>query len=54
VLVCELTGLTARSDEADPEDVRAILRPYHERVRAEIDRYGGTVEKLIGEERAVR
>ena len=27
----------------------AILRPYHERVRAELERYGGTVEKFIGD-----
>ena len=30
----------------DPEDVEALLRPYHERVRAELERHGGTVEKL--------
>src|SRR5687768_11332543 len=33
----------------DPEDVAAILRPYHERVRTELERYGGTVEKFIGD-----
>jgi len=33
----------------DPEDVEAILRPYHARVRAELERYGGTVEKFIGD-----
>ena len=33
----------------DPEDVEAILRPYHERLRAELERYGGTVEKFIGD-----
>ena len=33
----------------DPEDVEAILRPYHERVRSELERYGGTVEKFIGD-----
>jgi hypothetical protein len=33
----------------DPEDVEALLRPYHERVRAELERYGGTVEKFIGD-----
>ena len=33
----------------DPEDVEAILRPYHERVRTELERYGGTVEKFIGD-----
>ncbi|HEX8099266.1 MAG TPA: adenylate/guanylate cyclase domain-containing protein, partial [Actinomycetota bacterium] len=49
VLFCDLVGFTASSDNADPEDVRATLRPYHERVRREIERAGGTVEKFIGD-----
>ncbi len=49
VLFCDLVGFTARSDRADPEDVRATLRPYHGRLRTEIERYGGTVEKFIGD-----
>ncbi|HEX2090121.1 MAG TPA: adenylate/guanylate cyclase domain-containing protein [Actinomycetota bacterium] len=49
VLFCDLVGFTASSDRADPEDVRATLRPYHERVRREIERAGGTVEKFIGD-----
>jgi class 3 adenylate cyclase/tetratricopeptide (TPR) repeat protein len=44
-----LVGFTASSEQADPEDVRARLRPYHERVRAELERFGGTVEKFIGD-----
>ena len=49
VLFCDLVGFTARSDNADPEDVRATLRPYHARLRADIERFGGTVEKFIGD-----
>jgi class 3 adenylate cyclase/tetratricopeptide (TPR) repeat protein len=49
VLFCDLVGFTAASDAADPEDVRARLRPYHARLREEIERYGGTVEKFIGD-----
>jgi class 3 adenylate cyclase/tetratricopeptide (TPR) repeat protein len=49
VLFVDLVGFTGRSDRADPEDVRATLRPYHERVRADIERFGGTVEKFIGD-----
>ncbi len=49
VLFCDLVGFTAASEEADPEDVRARLQPYHERVRNEIERYGGTVEKFVGD-----
>ena len=49
VLFCDLVGFTAASEQADPEDVRARLRPYHERVRVELERFGGTVEKFIGD-----
>src|SRR5829696_5719692 len=49
VLFCDLVGFTARSDQADPEDVGALLRPYHARLRAEIERLGGTLDKFIGD-----
>jgi class 3 adenylate cyclase/tetratricopeptide (TPR) repeat protein len=49
VLFVDLVGFTDRSDRADPEDVRATLRPYHERVKADIESFGGTVEKFIGD-----
>jgi class 3 adenylate cyclase/tetratricopeptide (TPR) repeat protein len=49
VLFCDLVGFTARSDQADPEDVGAMLRPYHVRLRQEIDRFGGTLDKFIGD-----
>ena len=29
VLFCDLVGFTERSDQADPEDVKAMLRVYH-------------------------
>jgi len=40
----DLVGFTGRAESLDPEDVEAILRPYHERLRGELERYGGTVE----------
>jgi class 3 adenylate cyclase len=49
VLFCDLVDFTARSDEADPEDVGAMLRPYHVRLRQEIERFGGTLDKFIGD-----
>jgi class 3 adenylate cyclase len=49
VLFVDLVGFTARSDQADPEDVRATLRPYHARVKEEIERFGGIVEKFVGD-----
>jgi class 3 adenylate cyclase/tetratricopeptide (TPR) repeat protein len=49
VLFCDLVGSTARAERLDPEDVRALLSRYHERVRNELERFGGTVEKFIGD-----
>jgi class 3 adenylate cyclase/tetratricopeptide (TPR) repeat protein len=49
VLFCDLVGFTATSDQQDPEDVRARIRPYHARLRQEIERYDGTVEKFVGD-----
>jgi len=49
ILFCDLVGFTSFSDGADPEDVRATLGPYHAAVRREIGRYGGTLEKFIGD-----
>ena len=49
VLFCDLVGFTSRSDRADPEDVGAMLRPFHTRLRREIERVGGTLDKLIGD-----
>src|SRR2546423_3166236 len=49
VLFVDLVGFTAASEQADPEDVRARLRPYHARVKEEIERFGGTVEKFVGD-----
>src|SRR5439155_516068 len=37
------------SDQADPEDVRDMLERYHARAKEEIERYGGAVEKFIGD-----
>jgi class 3 adenylate cyclase/tetratricopeptide (TPR) repeat protein len=48
-LFCDLVGFTARAERMDPEDVRRLLQPYHARVRAELERFGGTVEKFIGD-----
>jgi class 3 adenylate cyclase len=49
VLFADLVGFTARAEQLDPEDVRAILTPYFARVRSEIEACGGTVEKFIGD-----
>jgi class 3 adenylate cyclase/tetratricopeptide (TPR) repeat protein len=49
VLFVDLVGFTARAERLDPEDVRAVLTPYHETVRREIESFGGVVEKFIGD-----
>jgi class 3 adenylate cyclase/tetratricopeptide (TPR) repeat protein len=49
VLFVDLVGFTARSDGADPEDVRSTLRLYHDLLKREIERFGGTLEKFIGD-----
>jgi class 3 adenylate cyclase len=49
VVFVDLVGFTAQSERLDPEDVRGILSPYHARVRGELERFGGTVEKFIGD-----
>ena len=49
VVFVDLVGFTSRSERLDPEDVRAILTPYHETVRAEIESFGGVVEKFVGD-----
>ena len=49
VLFCDLVGFTAESEAADPEDVRSRIQPYHARLRQEIEGFGGTVEKFVGD-----
>jgi class 3 adenylate cyclase/tetratricopeptide (TPR) repeat protein len=48
-LFCDLVGFTARAEGLDPEEVRAFVAPYQARLRAELERFGGTVEKFIGD-----
>src|SRR6476659_3611272 len=49
VLFADLVGFTSRAEKLDPEDVRALLSPYYVRLRHELERHGGTVEKFIGD-----
>ncbi len=49
VLFVDLVGFTSKAETLDPEDVRAFLTPYYERVRAELVSFGGVVEKFIGD-----
>ena len=49
VLFCDLTGSTAMGEALDPERLRAVLARYFDRMKAIVERHGGTVEKFIGD-----
>src|SRR6266536_2668465 len=49
VLFADLVGFTSLSEERDSEDVRELLSRYFEEARRVIGRFGGTVEKFIGD-----
>jgi class 3 adenylate cyclase/tetratricopeptide (TPR) repeat protein len=49
VLFCDLVGFTPLSESRDPEAVRELLSEYFSRARTVIERYGGAVEKFIGD-----
>jgi class 3 adenylate cyclase/tetratricopeptide (TPR) repeat protein len=49
ILFVDLIGFTERSDRADPEDVRRTLVPFHGRVKEELEAFGGTLDKFIGD-----
>ena len=49
VLFADLVGFTPLSDQRDAEDIRELLSGYFTTARTIIGRYGGTVEKFIGD-----
>jgi class 3 adenylate cyclase/predicted ATPase len=49
VLFCDVVGFTPLSEARDPEAVRELLSEYFDRARTVIGRYGGVVEKFIGD-----
>ena len=49
VLFCDVVGFTPLSESRDPEAVRELLSRYFEIARTVIGRYGGVVEKFIGD-----
>jgi len=48
-LFCDLVGFTPLSEARDAEEVRELLSCYFEKARTVIGRYGGVVEKFIGD-----
>ena len=49
ILFADLVGFTPLSESRDPEEVRELLGRYFETTRAIVERYGGTLEKFIGD-----
>ena len=49
VLFGDLVGFTTLSESRDPEEVRELLSRYFESAREIVARYGGTIEKFIGD-----
>ena len=49
VLFADLVGFTGRAENSDPEAVRELQRAYFAAVTREVVRFGGTLEKYIGD-----
>ena len=49
VLFCDICGFTAMSESLDPEEVSNIIQPLFQECNAAINKYGGVVEKFIGD-----
>src|SRR4051794_27613757 len=49
VLFGDLVGFTTIAESRDPEEVRELLSRYFTAARTVVQRYGGTVEKFIGD-----
>jgi class 3 adenylate cyclase len=49
VLFCDVVGSTALGESVDPEALQALLARYFERMRAIVERHGGSLEKFAGD-----
>ena len=49
VLFADLVGSTTLAENEDPEDTREFLTTYFDLARTIVERYGGTIEKFIGD-----
>ena len=49
VLFGDLVGFTTLSESRDAEDVRELLSEYFAMAKTVVSRYGGTIEKFIGD-----
>ena len=49
VLFCDVVGSTELGERHDPEVLRGMMAQFYAAVRAPVERYGGRVEKVIGD-----
>ena len=49
VVFCDVEGSTALAERLDPESVREVMSGFYRAMRTVLERYGGTVEKFIGD-----
>src|SRR5207247_1350729 len=49
IMFADLVGFTSLSETRDPEDVRELLTEYFDTATRIVSRYGGVVEKFIGD-----
>lgn len=49
VLFADIAGFTTLAESLDPEDLRAVITRFYNVVAAEVSRFGGTVEKYVGD-----
>ncbi len=49
VLFADLSGYTAASERVDPERMKSLIDPALRRLGAEVERYGGAIDKFIGD-----
>ena len=50
VMFADMSGFTAMSEKLDPEEVHEIINDFLQELAACVHRYGGTVNKYIGDE----
>ena len=49
VVFCDVVGSTSLAEELDPETIRQLIARFFRRMRNELERHGGQVEKFIGD-----
>src|SRR5437763_1530436 len=49
VLFCDVVGSTELASRSDPEVMRGVMARFYATIREPVERYGGTVEKVIGD-----